>query len=199
MMRPRKSTSLTLLLLGSALMIEITACGSGYRIVSPFSSSINRASVFMGDSITAYWSLPDHNAGIPGETTDQMLARFTTDVLSHSYKRVIILGGTNDTRVSFFVPSHVIKNLSEMVAMAQSFGIQAILCTVPPNYSEARSEERIVELNQQIIALAAAKGLLLVDYFSVLDGHRDYFVDGLHPNESGYAAMEVELAKTVTQ
>lgn len=172
-MRPRKSTSLALLF-GSILMFALTACGSGYHVISPFSSSINRTAVFMGDSITAYWNLPDHNAGIPSQTTKQMLDRFGSDVIGHSYQRVIILGGTNDANLSIFVPSDVIKNLGEMAAMAQSAGIQAILCTVPPNYSNARSEERTVELNPQIIALAAAKGLLLVDYFSVLDGHPDY-------------------------
>jgi lysophospholipase L1-like esterase len=153
----------------------------------------------MGDSITAYWKLPDHNAGVPGETTDQMLDRFASDVLGHNYKRVVILGGTNDSRLSSFVASHVIENLSAMAAMAQSAGIQPILCTVPPNYSEARSEERIVELNQQIAALAAAKGFLLVDYFSVLIDHPDYFIDGIHPNESGYDVMETELGKKMSQ
>lgn len=168
-------------------------------MVSPFNRSINSTTVFMGDSITAYWSLPDHNAGIPGQTTDQMLDRFASVVLGHDYKRVVILGGTNDTRLDSFVASEVIENLSEMTMIAQSASIEVILCTVLPNFSEVRSEERVVDLNQQIIALAGAKGLILVDYFCVLAGRPDYFIDGVHPNKSGYAAMENELGAKVTQ
>ena len=199
MMRPRRSTALVLLLSGTVLMLALTACGSGYHIVTPFGQSLNRTTVFIGDSITAYWSLPDHNAGIPGQTTAQMLARFSSDVLGHDYKRVVILGGTNDARLNTFVVSDVEQNLSEMAAIAQSAGIEVILCTVPPNFSDARSEEKVIELNQQIVALAAAKGYLLVDYFSVLEGRPDDFIDGIHPNESGYAAMEAKLGAKVTQ
>ena len=199
MMRHRKSTALVLLLSGSVLMIALTACGSGVHVVTPFSRSINRTTVFMGDSITAYWSLPYHNAGISSQTTDQMLDRFASDVLGHYYKRAVILGGTNDTRLDSFVASDVIENLSKMTAIAESAGIEVILCTVPPNFSDARSEERVVDLNQQIVALTAAKGLLLVDYFSVLAGCPDYFIDGIHPNEFGYAAMETEFGDKVTQ
>jgi lysophospholipase L1-like esterase len=199
MMELRKSTAFVLLLSGSVLVIALTACGSGYHVVTPFGQSINRTTVFIGDSITAYWSLPDHNAGIPSQTTGQMLNRFASDVLGHRYERVVILGGTNDTRLNSFASSEVVENLSEMTAIAQSAGIEVILCTVPPNFSEAQSEERVVDLNQQIVALAAAKGLILVDYFSVLEGRPDYFIDGVHPNEFGYAAMETELGAKVTQ
>jgi lysophospholipase L1-like esterase len=198
-MMPRKSTAFVLLLSGSALVIALTACGSGVHVVTPFRRSINRTTVFMGDSITAYWNLPYHNAGISSQTTDQMLDRFASDVLGHDYKRVVILGGTNDVRLDSFVASDVIESLSEMTAIAQSAGIEAILCTIPPNFSDARSEERVVDLNQLIVALAAAKGLLLVDYFSVLAGRPDYFVDGIHPNEFGYAVMETELGDRITQ
>ncbi len=61
--------------------------------------------------------------------------------------------------------SDVVENLSEMTAIAQSAGIEVILCTVPPNFSDTRSEEGVVDLNPQIVAMAAAKGLILVDYF----------------------------------
>jgi hypothetical protein len=52
----------------------------------------------MGDSITQSWHLPDHNAGVAGQTTVQMLDRFNVDILGHGFKRVVILGGTNDIR-----------------------------------------------------------------------------------------------------
>src|SRR5437763_8285106 len=64
--------------------------------------------VFMGDSITDFWSSrpnssggffpgkPYVNRGISGQTTPQMLLRFRPDVLALQPKVVVILAGTND-------------------------------------------------------------------------------------------------------
>lgn len=65
--------------------------------------------VFMGDSLTDYWgrregeffpNKPYINRGIGGQTTGQILARFTADVLQLKPKIVIILGGSNDMRLA---------------------------------------------------------------------------------------------------
>ena len=61
--------------------------------------------VFMGNSITEYWALyhpeffKQHNycgRGIGGQTSTQMLARFTADVVNLHPKAVVIMAGTND-------------------------------------------------------------------------------------------------------
>jgi hypothetical protein len=76
-------------LLSARLATTLTACGSGPA--SPFNDSLNATTAFMGDSITQFWRLPDHNKGISGQTTTQMLDRFNADVLGHGFKRVVIL------------------------------------------------------------------------------------------------------------
>lgn len=63
--------------------------------------------VFLGDSITEFWS-KEHsyfsqnksyiNRGISGQTTPQMLVRFRADVISLNPKIVVILAGGNDCR-----------------------------------------------------------------------------------------------------
>ena len=61
--------------------------------------------VFMGNSITEYWALyhpeffREHNycgRGIGGQTSAQMLLRFTSDVINLHPKAVVIMAGTND-------------------------------------------------------------------------------------------------------
>src|SRR6266540_2666492 len=59
--------------------------------------------VFLGDSITDAWVLPESfpgkpyvNRGIGGQTTAQLLVRFHQDVIALHPKVVVILAGTND-------------------------------------------------------------------------------------------------------
>src|SRR6202030_2525397 len=59
--------------------------------------------VFIGDSITDYWKLPDYfpgkpyiNRGIDGQTTPEMLLRFRQDVIALHPKVLVVLAGTND-------------------------------------------------------------------------------------------------------
>ncbi|HMG01509.1 MAG TPA: GDSL-type esterase/lipase family protein [Edaphobacter sp.] len=189
----------TWLLLSTVSTLMLTSCGSGLNDSFFFNPSLNATTVFMGDSITQRWPLPDHNQGISGETTAQMLVRFNADVIGYGYKRVVILGGTNDTARNPFDPSDVSHNIDAMSSMAQSAGMEVVLCTIPPVFGSSLHNERVISANQAIIALATAKGFLLVDYFSSLNGHPEDFVDGIHPNTSGYTVMERTLAETVTQ
>src|SRR5260370_8212303 len=59
--------------------------------------------VFLGDSITDYWKLPDYfptkpyiNPSIVVQTTPDMLVRFRQDVIDLHPKVVVVLAGTND-------------------------------------------------------------------------------------------------------
>jgi lysophospholipase L1-like esterase len=186
------------LLLSVLLITTLTSCGSGYGPAFPFSKSLNNTSVFMGDSITEGWPLPDHNEGIYGQTTAQMLARFNTDVIGHGYKRVVILGGTNDVNIPQVNVSDVAVNLDAMATMAEASGIEVILCKLPP-INQSNLTERLTSVNQEITNLAQSKGLLLVDYFTPLSGHPEFFKDGVHPNAMGYAVMEDALSEVVVK
>jgi lysophospholipase L1-like esterase len=180
------------------LIVTLTSCGSGYRPEFPFSSSLNSTSVFMGDSITEGWPLPDHNKGIFGQTTAQMLARFNTDVIGHGYERVVILGGTNDINIPQINVMDVYTNLDAMATMAESAGMEVVLCKVPPRFP-AMYDDRYTSVNEEITSLAQSKHLLLVDYFTVLTGHPEFFKDGVHPNQMGYAVMENTLSQVVVK
>lgn len=112
----------------------LVGCGSD---VQPRPSG---APVFIGDSITAFWSqngnsLPLPNAidaGVPGRTTDDILSRFNTDVIAKSPAHVYILAGTNDVLLQHDTTLQTITNLNKMIAMAQAHGIAVTVGTVPP-------------------------------------------------------------------
>jgi lysophospholipase L1-like esterase len=149
----------------------------------------------MGDSITQFWHLPDHNAGIAGQTTAQMLDRFRTDVVGHGFKRVVILGGTNDVDGNLNL-SDVSVNIDAMATIAEAAGIEVILCKIPPRVG---FDYQVMSVNQEITTLAQSKGFPLVDYYTPMLSHSEFFRDGVHPNSLGYATMETVLSETVIQ
>ena len=78
--------------------------------------------VFMGNSITEYWAYyhPDFfsehhycGRGIGGQTSTQMLARFTADVVNLHPKAVVIMAGTNDVAHNTYwvEPTKVVENV----------------------------------------------------------------------------------------
>ena len=169
--------------------------------------------VFMGDSITQGWqaSRPQFfrgdrvDRGISGQTTSQMLGRFYADVISLHPAVVHILGGTNDIAGNGGATTleSIENNIRSMVELAQAHRIKVVLGTVLPaaRFSwrpELDPVAAIRNLNLWIKNYARSRGLILVDYYAVLDdGHHALAVsdsaDGVHPNPAGYAKMEIAL------
>jgi hypothetical protein len=164
-----------------------------------FSTTLNNTSFFTGASIISYWPLPMHKDGIPGETSSQVLARFSADVLNHGYARVIILCGTNDILLN--TPNLAVElpaNLQAMAAMATNAGVEVVLSELPPATSNGVDMNAAVNVaNAAILQLAAQHGYLVVDYNTPLTGHPEDFVDGIHPTAAGYAVMEKALSAVV--
>ena len=98
-----------------------------------FSPSLNNTSVFIGASIINYWPMPLHNTGVPGDTSAQVLARFSSDALNHGYSRVIILCGTNDILQNTpNLTTEMTANLQAMAVMANKAGMEVVLKELPP-------------------------------------------------------------------
>lgn len=183
--------------------------------------------VFMGDSITDGWKLNEYfpglpyvNRGISGQTTPQMLLRFRPDVIDLKPKAVVILAGTNDIS-SYPGPTNITtieSNLTSMVDLAHANGINVVLATVMPvsDYNKnaagvptirtvQRPPAQIAELNAWIKKFCAERGLVFLDYFTVMADDKgllkaDIAGDGLHPNAKGYELIKplaTEAIKTV--
>jgi lysophospholipase L1-like esterase len=75
--------------------------------------------------------IPVRNAGVGGNTTAQMLARFSTDVLAYSFDHLHIFAGTNDTDPE----AQTRPNITAMIQLAQAAGKTVSLSTIPPAYT----------------------------------------------------------------
>jgi lysophospholipase L1-like esterase len=184
--------------------------------------------IFLGDSITYYWGPNQEgdstafttninwtDAGVYGETSGQMLARFQQDVIARSPAMVHILAGTNDVYPGWVLCGGALDvdtcdNLKAMVAMAQAAGIEVLLGTIPPwgpgdastGFDPSPDRyTRINQLNQWIEQFAETNNLTIVDYHTLLvsaDGNTyqpGLTVDGIHPSQAAYALM-TPIAKT---
>lgn len=97
--------------------------------------------VFMGDSITDGWNLPESfpgkpyvNRGISGQVTAQMLVRMYPDVINLKPAAMVVLAGTNDiARNNGPVTLAMIEeDIMAMTELAQLHGIKVLLSSVMP-------------------------------------------------------------------
>lgn len=181
--------------------------------------------VLMGNSITDVW--PERNPhlfttnpdiisrGISGQTSYQMLLRFSSDVIALHPKIVVISAGTNDIAENSgkYDEDRTMANIIAMADLAKANGIKPILaCVLPaggfkwrPDITDAM--DKIQSLNSRIKEYAVANGIYFVDYFTPLvnSDHTamsaNFAIDspGVHPNADGYDVMEAVLLKTLKE
>jgi len=200
------------------------------------------STVFLGDSITAFgnaletgpsdtfgwgWTaqatflskgriLQVNNAGVPGNTSQQMLARFSTDVTPYSPDKVVIAGGTNDiptTAITAAQLSTITSTLGSIVDMAEAAGIQPILCNVPPREDApvAIHEANAKALSAAIQTLASSKQVQYGNvvffnlYSAVVNPSTGGYLpgydlgDGIHPSvKAATAIANAFVAATAT-
>ena len=181
--------------------------------------STPRTFVALGDSLTAWAFAPGstspgaagvwpsvlahqdsslvlvNNAGIPGNTTSQMLSRLGRDVLAYKPDVLFLMGGTNDIGLDMSI-ANAVANIRRIVETARANGITVILMTIPPvngdyNYRTANR----AEYNADLADLASQEGIMLVDVFSALATANGYLApeysafDGLHLSQQGEQAV----------
>lgn len=134
-----------------------------------------------------------HNAGINGNTTEQMLARLDQDVLSRDPDTVFVLGGTNDL-LRGIDQAETLANLREIVGRSQEAGADVYLGTIPPQEAVPFAAAPTARLNADIVALAEELDVPVLDFHAALveaDGsYRDgLFADLVHPSAAGAQVM----------
>ena len=175
--------------------------------------------VFMGNSITDNWAYfhPDFfssnnfcGRGIGGQTSSQMLVRFTDDVIALHPKAVVIMAGTNDVAHNEYwvSPERVVDNIIAMCNIAQSNDIVPIISSIPPcSEFPWRKEinnpgQTIVDINKSLKAFADANGIVYVDYHSALTDEKlglpkTLSNDGCHPLPDTYFTMEEMVLEAI--
>lgn len=176
--------------------------------------------VFMGDSITEFWSTlcpeffigkPYVNRGISGQTSPQMLVRFRADVIALKPTIVVLLAGANDIagNTGPSTLEMITDAIFSMAELAKAHQIKVILCSVLPAYDfdwkpGSFPADKIVKLNTIIQQYADANEIRYLDYYSALVDERKglkaaYADDGVHPNIAGYEVMAPLVEKAINE
>lgn len=165
--------------------------------------------IFIGDSLTREWleATPGFflahgrvSAGINGQTTEDMLARFDADVVAQAPAVVHIMAGTNDLWHGRPGPGScdALYRLGAMVDRAQAAGIAVVLALPPPIAAGAAHlfghPELLSTLREGVAGIAAKREIVSADYAEVLgDGrgglHPPLTTDGVHLSRAGYRAI----------
>jgi lysophospholipase L1-like esterase/sugar lactone lactonase YvrE len=182
--------------------------------------------VFLGDSITDRWQLPQSGGffpgkpyvdrGIGGQTLPQMIVRMRPDVIALAPKVLVVLAGTNDIagNTGLETDQEIEGYLASICEMATANHIRVVLSSITPisDYHRRpmtppmpmrRPPARILAINAWIKQYAAAHHHEYLDYFSaMLDAkgmlREELSEDDLHPNAKGYAIM-APLAEAAIQ
>lgn len=175
--------------------------------------------VFMGDSRAAQWIQPKDkryrfaNRGISGQTSAQVLGRFSAHVSVLQPDILVLQLGANDLKAIGLMPnksdrivSQLKSNIRALVEQAVVEGQKVILTTLFP-YGEvplARQlvwsdeiEQATLEINQYLATLTGEK-VILLDAYQILLGDKGGILpafsrDTLHLTPAGYEALNSEL------
>lgn len=137
-----------------------------------------------------------NNAGVAGNKTSQMLARFDTDVTPYAPNIVVVLAGTNDigatpTQTPF---ASWKADMQSIVGRIRAIGAAPVLATIPPRDSGGFNSD-IVLWNAWLRDFAARNGISVLDFSRALtdpsNGHyiAAYTSDGIHPSKAGDAIL----------
>jgi lysophospholipase L1-like esterase len=115
---------------------------------------------------------------------------------------VVIMLGTNDAHIDQGTDSFVNDYESLVADYAALPGDQQIILVKPPPIYDndlgldgASFQCQVMPLIQQV---ADNLSLPLLDVYSALMNHPDYFVDGVHPNSDGATAIAMEIDQAIT-
>jgi len=155
------------------------------------------------------------NTGIGGDSTAGMLSRFSTDVIKHKPRAVILLGSTNDFWFDLSLNTSI-SNLFTMAYQAQYHGIEPLFGLPLPvdvnqasKYAETGPETgyeklfaKIQQFNIRLNTLAQVDQITVINFYDLFltddtNIRSDcYLEDGVHPNVKGHQRM-TDLAVSI--
>ena len=158
------------------------------------------------------------NAGIGGDTSAGMLARFHAQEVIRQPAYVFIMGGTNDLWWGWEVNT-VLGNIFSMVVQARHHGIAPVIgLPLPVNVPAAKAADfsppldgydrltdKLEALAEALIFHATESDVAVVDlYRPFLTDNRQvkadlFLIDGLHPNANGHRTIAAEIADRFRQ
>lgn len=142
-----------------------------------------------------------YNFGICGDTTNDLLKRFSVEADAIKPDIVVFAIGINDSKYPAGKTENVIplekykQNMRELLKLAKSYTNKVILVGATKTdealtrKSGARFVNAVVQTyNDFLKEFSESEGLTYIDVFDVLDINAD-LDDGLHPNAQGYEKL----------
>ncbi len=133
------------------------------------------------------------NAGVNGNTMEDLERSDQADVQSHNPDFLVILGGTNDAYRFEISCAETIYHLEGIIKKAQNDKICPVVA-LPMNSLDEFSAGKIERLRMEERELAEQYDLPCLDFakaFTDPEGRvrEKLYMDGVHPNIAGYESM----------
>ncbi|NTW26760.1 MAG: hypothetical protein HGA36_00300 [Candidatus Moranbacteria bacterium] len=163
--------------------------------------------VFIGDSITAIenWNALlgtsyVANAGISGNTTDDVIARLDRAIV-YKPKKIFLMIGVNDFLRGRDV-AHVLANYEIILNSIRKQSPDTVIyieSVLPINNDLSKigtiDSQKIITLNRQLKKFIDGKKILFIDLYPSFCGddsklYRKYTVDGVHLSAAGYGVWK---------
>lgn len=165
----------------------------GHSIINGYPLSRNQCFVGLLKSET---SIDIINQGANGETTSDIMRRFTDDAICLHPDMIFIMSGTNDFIYNEATVQEVYDGLIKMASAANACGITPVLITplpVDPDQASIMWMSGIDydNINSQLTQLSQ---LISGSPYETVDLNNTYrqfgqFIDGLHPTAAGHRFM----------
>jgi lysophospholipase L1-like esterase len=193
-----------------------------YAQTSTNSPSNSKKVACVGDSITEFSGYPNdlqtlvgfnytvNNFGVTGSTV--ILSSDNPYMNSEAFKSakqfqpeiVIILLGTNDARSDNYpYTDNFVSDYKQLISQFQSLESkpQIFLVLPPPLFTNSfglSSSNYTAGIMPKIQQVANETSLPLVDAYTPMFGHSEYFVDGVHPNTVGAQVIANTIYRLIT-
>lgn len=130
--------------------------------------------------------MPMRNAGVGGQPSAMIAARFMRDVIKYAPDVVGVTLGTNDV-IIFNASTYILPSLESIHTEARSAGVFYFLTTIPPYASRAAL---VTEINGIISGFCAENNVPLVDWYALANDpanpgswKTNWSYDGTHPTQ----------------
>lgn len=152
-----------------------------------------------------------NNFGFSGRTAGEYGdAPYTREKLFQKSLRfhpdiVIIILGTNDTKaVNWKGSDAYIESLCSIIRTYKTLPTnpRIFLASPPPAFSSGFDIHGAVlrqKLRPAVMAAAEKEDVTFLDLFTVLDGHPEWFVDGIHPNANGAKVIAETVFRSIKE
>lgn len=167
----------------------------GSRIKAPGQSY----PVQLGDMLGNRYEV--RNFGVKGTTVLRKAKHWRgKEAFEFQPNMVIILLGTNDSKEEFW--KHKADFESDYISLIRRFqGLESspriLICYPVPCYKDIPIRDKVIarEIIPMIAGVAHKANVEVVDLYTPLDGRKELFADGVHPNRDG-ATVIAETVRT---